>query len=264
MLFLTIHHRKGGVGKTTTVQNLALAFSQKANLKTLAIDLDPSGNLTSSFGMGEQKEKLGSADLFQSVLFETPFEISDYLLTPRKNLDLIAGSERLLRVQDEIFNYDGKRGEVLQKAIRSVKDSYSIILVDTSPLGGWLVNNALLSSKKVIIPVECETFSVDGLGALNKSMRELAKKNDTEIEVFGIVATRVNESHNSHKSTRKLLRATVGELLFDTVIHTSASIESAQNRKKSVLEYKPKARASLEYEELAKEILQRETENGRQ
>lgn len=252
-MFLTIHHRKGGVGKTTTAQHIAAAAA-KAGIPTLLIDCDGQANCSAAFGLNNASS--GIADVIRSSM---RLEEPQWNLVTKKalnNLDIIPSTSESFKVQDEIAMYDGLRASLLL-SVKSHLNKYRLIVCDTAPSAGWLVCNALLAADRIIAPVACETFAVDGLSGLNDSLVELGRKNTpnhSPLRLSALVPTMYHASRSAHKQLLLLMREQFDHLVTRTVIRTDANIESAQNNNQTVFDFAPKSRAAADYIDLMQEL----------
>ena len=254
MTIFTIHHRKGGVGKTSTVQHFAKAVS-KSGIKTLAIDMDGQANLTMSFNVRNINQ--GLADVFRKIMKREKLVLSDFIIRVNKNLDLLPGTSLLFKVQDEISNFQGMRGHLLTK-IKNDFLNYSVVIIDTPPQSSWLVSNALLVADQIIAPISCETFAVDGLVGLSESLEELGYLNNQDespLKLSYLVPTMYHGSRKAHREFLSSIRKEFGSLVTKTMIRVDANIESAQSNYQSVFEYSPNTRSAEDYLKLAEEIL---------
>ena len=253
-MLVAIHHRKGGVGKTTTAQHLAAAAA-KAGIRTLAVDCDGQANLTAAFGVREPTA--GIADVLRaSMQFEDP-DWAGIIVSIGENLDLVPSTSESFRVQDEVAQYDGIRAGLLRAAMLEMS-SYPLIVCDTAPSAGWLASNALLAADRIIAPVACETFAVDGLAGLNEALVELGRKNNPDrapLKVSALVPTMLNGSRAAHRQLLALMRERFDGLVTKTVIRTDANVEAAQNHNTTVFDFAPKSRAADDYVALARELL---------
>lgn len=253
-MWVTIHHRKGGTAKTTSTQHLATAAA-RAGVKTLAVDCDGQANLSASFGV--RQPSAGLSDVMRAAMRLEDPDWSRVIVRIGDNLDLLPSTSETFRVQDEIAQYDGLRAGLLRGFKGSLVD-YGLVIIDTAPSAGWLASNALLAADRIVAPVACETFAVDGLVGLDEALSELGRKNNPDrspLKVSALVPTMLNASRGAHRQLLALMRERFAGLVTRTVIRTDANVEAAQNHDQTVFDYAPRSRAAEDYIALTRELL---------
>jgi len=253
-----IVNQKGGVGKTTTALNLGYALSEKGK-KTLLVDFDPQASLTAALGQNAD-DKPNIQKLMANAIEEKNTE-ENYIISIKNNLDLIPSSLELAGIEMTLVNVMS-RENILKIAVGEIKDKYDYILIDCSPSLGTLTINALTASDSVIIPVTPEFLSAKGLGLLIKNIRKIKKRVNPAIEVDGILITMTNERTNLSKSMIQAIKDSTNIIEENFGIKTKAfkitipiSIKAGESilNKKSIIEYDPKNKVSLAYQEFARE-----------
>jgi chromosome partitioning protein len=243
---ISFANQKGGVAKTTTTLNLAVAFAESGH-RVLAVDLDPQGNLTMSQGIDPDKVEVSMYDVLvdhipiREVISEREIDIAV------ASIDL-AGAEIAMSMQIG-------RERSLEKALSAVVDDYDFICIDTPPSLGLLTVNALTASDKVIVPVQCEYLSMRGLIQLQNTLQMIRENLNPRVEIEGILPTMLDSRTVHAKEAVEILEENFGELVFKSRIRKAIKFAEAPARGSSVLKYDPKGNAANYYRELAQEVL---------
>src|SRR5438093_8385479 len=239
-------NQKGGVAKTTTTLNLAVAFAERG-LRVLAVDLDPQGNLTMSQGMNPDTIERSMFDVLVHRLPITEVVMSTEIDVAVSSIDL-AGAE--LALSSMIG-----RERALQKALLPVRSQYDYILIDTPPSLGLLTINALTASDTVIVPVQCEYLSLRGLVQLENTLTMIRENLNPIVEIGGILPTMYDSRTLHSREAVEMLKENFGDLVFDTKIRKTVRYAEAPVQGSSVLKYDPTGSAAEAYRTLAKEVL---------
>ena len=246
---LAFANQKGGVAKTTSTVNLGAALREH-DLRVLAVDMDPQGNLTMSQGIDtEGLEK----SMYDVLVHRTPIEDVIY----QRELDVAASTIDLAGAEMALATMIG-RERALQRALDAVRDKYDYILIDTPPSLGLLTINALTASEGVIVPVQCEYLSLRGLLQLEKTLEMIRENLNPDVHIKGILPTLFDARTHHGKESIEVLRENFGDLVFDTVVRKTIKFAEAPVGGTSVLKYDPKGRGAESYRALAREVL-----NGR-
>jgi chromosome partitioning protein len=239
-------NQKGGVAKTTTALNLAVAF-QEEGFRVLAVDLDPQGNLTMSQGMDpDQVER----SMFDVLVHSLPIDE----VIHRAEIDLAVSSIDLAGAELALSSMIG-RERALQKALLPVRGRYDYIMIDTPPSLGLLTINALTASDGVIVPVQCEYLSLRGLVQLENTLTMIRENLNPVVEIRGILPTMYDSRTVHSREAIEMLKENFGDLVFDTRIRKTIRYAEAPVQGSSVLKYDPGGPAANAYRELAKEVL---------
>jgi chromosome partitioning protein len=243
---ISFANQKGGVAKTTTTLNLAVAFHESGH-RVLAVDLDPQGNLTMSQGVDPDKVEHSMYDVLVDRL-----PISEVIQA--REIDLAVASIDLAGAEIAMSTQIG-RERSLEKALREVEDDYDFVFIDTPPSLGLLTINALTASNKVIVPVQCEYLSMRGLVQLQNTLEMIKENLNPGVEIEGILPTMLDSRTVHAKEAVEILEENFGELVFKSRIRKAVKFAEAPVRGASVLKYDPKGNAARYYRELAEEVL---------
>ena len=240
-------NQKGGVAKTTTTLNLAVAFKERGH-EVLTIDLDPQGNLTMSQGLNPDTVE---RSMFDVLVHALPIDE----VIQRAEVDIAVSSIDLAGAELALSSMIG-RERALQKALLPVRSDYDYILIDTPPSLGLLTINALTASDSVIVPVQCEYLSLRGLVQLQNTLEMIRENLNPSVDILGILPTMYDSRTLHSREAVEMLRENYGELVFETRIRKTVRYAEAPVQGSSVLKYDPTGSAANAYRELAKEVLE--------
>ena len=239
-------NQKGGVAKTTTTLNLAVAFKENG-FEVLTVDLDPQGNLTMSQGMDpDQVER----SMYDVLVHSMPIEE----VIHRAEVDVAVSSIDLAGAEMALSSMIG-RERALQKALLPVRNRYDYILIDTPPSLGLLTINALTASDGVIVPVQCEYLSLRGLVQLENTLSMIRENLNPIVEIKGILPTMYDSRTLHSREAVEMLKENFGDLVFETRIKKTVRYAEAPVEGSSVLKYDSSGPAAKAYRDLAKEVL---------
>ena len=239
-------NQKGGVAKTTTTLNLAVAFKEKG-FRVLVVDLDPQGNLTMSQGMNPDSIE---RSMFDVLVHRLP--ISEIIHTAE--VDVAVSSIDLAGAELALSAMIG-RERALEKALLEVRDSYDFIMVDTPPSLGLLTINAFVAATGVIVPVQCEYLSLRGLVQLENTLAMVRENLNPDVKIEGILPTMFDRRTLHSREAVEILEESFGDLVFKTRIRKTVRYAEAPVKGQSVLKYDPSGTAAEGYRDLAKEVL---------
>jgi chromosome partitioning protein len=239
-------NQKGGVAKTTTTLNLAVAFKEQG-LNVLVIDLDPQGNLTMSQGFNPDSIERSMYDV---LVHRLPIEE----VIQQAEVDIAVSSIDLAGAELALSSMIG-RERALEKAIAPIRDNYNYVLIDTPPSLGILTINALVASNGVIVPVQCEYLSLRGLVQLENTLSMIRENLNPNVEIQGILPTMFDKRTLHSREAIDILEENFGNLVFDTKIRKTIRYAEAPVKGTSVLAYDPTGEAAQAYRRLAREVL---------
>jgi chromosome partitioning protein len=246
---LAIVNQKGGVGKTTTAINLAASLAL-AGKKILIVDSDPQGNSTSGLGFIKEEVNAGVYDIYAERA-----KIKDTVVSSDvKELYLIPSTIDLLAVEVELVSREG-REYLLANALKEIKEDYEYIFIDCPPSLGLLTLNALVAAEAVIVPVQCEYYSLEGLGLLTRTIRLVQNSFNPDLYIKGIILTMFDSRNSLSRQVADEVRKHFGNIVYDTIIPRNVVLGEAPSYGKPVLLYDYRSKGAQSYLALAKEML---------
>lgn len=244
-------NQKGGVGKTTTVVNLA-SYLALAGERVLVVDLDPQGNATSAFGM----DRTGDRSVYDAVIDQAALE--DLAVhTEIDGVTLIPSSIALAGAEVELTPLE-QRERRLGALLDPIRDRFDYLLIDCPPSLGLLTINALTAADSTLIPIQCEYFALEGLGQLLATIRLVTDHLNPRLEVKGAVLTMFDSRTRLSAEVGEEVRRHLGDRVYETVIPRNVRLSEAPSHGLPIHLYAPGSRGADAYRDLANEIRARD------
>ena len=245
-------NQKGGVGKTTSTINLGAALAEYGR-RVLLVDLDPQGAL--SAGLGVPHYELDKT--IYNLLVEPRVSIDEVLIHTRvKNMDLVPSNIDLSAAEIQLVNEVGREQSVA-RALYPVLDRYDYVLIDCQPSLGLLTVNGLACADGVVIPTECEFFSLRGLALLTDTVDKVRDRLNPKLDITGILITRYDPRTVNSREVMARVMERFGDLVFDTVITRTVRFPETSVAGEPITTWAPKSGGALAYRSLAREFIHR-------
>lgn len=252
MKTISIFNQKGGVGKTTSVVNLAVALS-KLNIKVLVIDFDPQANTTT--GLGFDKNELEKS--IYKMFYDEGDNYKDYILKSEEGPYLIASENSLSGLEVELVSLEQEeRLKMLSQIIEEIKKDFDIILIDCPPSLGLLSLNALVASDSIIIPIQTEYYALEGVSELLKTYQTIKESIKEDLEIEGVLLCMFDKDTDLSYEVVEEVKSFFKEKVFSTMIPRNIKLAEAPSFGKSVITYDEKSKGARAYLSLAKELVE--------
>ncbi len=246
---IAIANQKGGVGKTTTAINLAASIAA-LDKKVLLIDSDPQGNASSGVGIKEDQIEIDTYD----CLVEGVDPHKAIIQTETPNLYLIPSSINLVGAEVELVG-KAEREFQMKKMIASIKDEFDYIFIDCLPSLGIITVNAITAADSVIIPVQCEFFSLEGFGKLKETISIVKQGLNPNLEIEGIVLSMYDKRLRMANMVVEQVKDIITDRIFKTIIHRNSKIGEAPSLGQPIIIYDATSKGAINFLNLAIEVL---------
>lgn len=248
---IAIINQKGGVGKSTTAINLSAALGASGKA-VLLVDLDPQGNATS--GLGIDKGQI-SYDIYDVLLSDASVDTA-IVADVCEGLDVLPTTINLAGAEVELVN-EMARENRLKSAIGSLRGKYDYILIDCPPSLGLLTVNALVAADKLLIPIQCEFYALEGVTKLLDSMKRVKSMLNPSLDIYGVLLTMYDGRTTLSKQVAEEVRRYFDKTVFTTMIPRTVKLSEAPSYGQPITEYDPLGKGGQAYLSLAKEVIAR-------
>lgn len=281
-MIISVFNQKGGVGKTTSVVNLAVALSYLKK-EVLVIDMDPQANASTGLGIDKNKLDFSIYDLFYlgseeesedleevsdeleevsedledtSKDLEENIKVDDYIIKTKSNVDLIPSENSLSGLEVELVALDPvERTQGLKKIIDSIEKDYDYILIDCPPSLGLLSINALVASNSIIIPIQTEYYALEGVSELMNTFELVKTSLNKDLYVEGVLLSMFDKRTRLSYEVVEEVKKYFKDRVFATMIPRNVRLAEAPSHGESAIEYEPKSQGAMAYIALADEII---------
>lgn len=255
MKTITIANEKGGVGKTTTAQQLAIGLAKKG-FKVLVVDMDSQRNLSSTLNDSGQ-------DIKRVYDLMTGTDIKECIFKTNQGVYIIYGDDRIANAEKVFTDVDSPY--ILKEKLEEIQNLFDYCVIDTPPKSkSIVVINAMTTSDEVVIPMQANSFSIEGLSKILETFNKVKKVTNKNIEVKGILFTMFDDRSIFRRGISKqmqTLSTNINVPIFKTTIRRGVAIEEAQSQKINIYDYNSKSNVAKDYQDFVDEFLATENKS---
>ena len=253
MIRVAVANQKGGVGKTTTAINLATALAA-IGWRVLLVDLDPQGNASTGMGVNRASRELSTYD----VLLGEASIVDAAVATKVPRLDLLPATVDLSGAEIELVGMEDRTHRLMQAFDEVPEGRWDVCLLDCPPSLGLLTVNALVASRQLLVPLQCEFFALEGLSQLLQTVERIRLAYNPQLSILGVALTMFDRRNNLSQQVAEDVRACLGTSVFETVVPRNVRLSEAPSHGLPALIYDLKCPGSEAYVRLAREIMARQ------
>ncbi len=246
---ITVCNAKGGVGKSTTAQNVS-AFLAALGRRVLLVDMDPQANATSGIGINPRKLEKTVYDVLIGKIKPADAVKKTHLLS----VDLLPASAGLAGAAVDLVDMP-RREYKLKEILEPLRGAYDFMVIDSPPSLGLLTINTLTAAQKIIIPVQCEYYALEGLADLLRTIQLVNANLKTRVGIMGALLTMYDRKSRLHRAVAKEIRRKFPGYVFSAVIPRNVALAEAPSFGKTILQYDPYSHGAKAYRQLAQEVL---------
>ncbi|RVQ67713.1 ParA family protein [Croceicoccus ponticola] len=249
MITIAVANQKGGVGKTTSAVNLATAFAA-IGWRTLLIDLDPQGNASTGLGIAKDQREHSSYELLVDGI-----ALGDCIVaTQIPDLDIVPAKVDLSGAEIELVEMHDRTGQL---RLALAEAHHDICFIDCPPSLGLLTLNALAAADRLLVPLQCEFFALEGLSQLLSTVEQVQQRFNAELEIVGIALTMFDRRNRLTEQVSDDVRGVLGKLVFDAVVPRNVRLSEAPSHGLPAIVYDHNCSGSRAYMDLARELIGR-------